>query len=183
MSFSLFRFAFFVVMLPTSNVDVFVGNFLSSRCLLLRFLLCDLCHVVNMASCTNTSRLSTRPEVLFCISCSLFSLYVFVLINAYVVHRLNMLTQLFPLLFAVCLYQNKTVRPILNFNVNASDHVITFCQQSSQVNTFYSRDRLLSLKNSISPIPYSLCATISSFGIHASNHLCITLKSRKRHRR
>ena len=86
-------------MLPASNVDVFVRNFFSSR-VLLRFLLCDLCHVFNMASCTNTARLSTRPEVLFRVSCSLFSLYVFVLINAYVVHRLNILTQFFLLLFA-----------------------------------------------------------------------------------
>ena len=121
-SFSLFCFALFVVMLPASNIDVFVGNFLSSHCLLLRFLLCDLCHVFNMVSCTNTACLSTRPEVLFRVSCSLFSLYVFVLINVYVVHRLNMLTQFFPLLFAVRLYQNETVKPILNFNVNASDH-------------------------------------------------------------
>ena len=177
MSFSLFRFALFVVMLPVSSVDVFVGVFLSSRCLLLRFLLSDLCHVLSMAS---FSRLSTRPEVLFRASRSLFSLYAFVLINAYVVHRLNinMLTRFLPLLFAARLYQNKTVTPILNFNVNASDHVI-----SSQVKIFYSRDHLLSLKNSISPISYSLCATISSLGIHASNHLCITRKSRKRHRR
>ena len=102
-------------MLPASNVDVFVGNFLSSRCLLLRFLLCDLCHVFNMASCTSTARLSTRPEVLFRVSCSLFSLYVFVLINAYVVHRLNMLTQFLPLLFAAHLYKNKRVKPILKF--------------------------------------------------------------------
>ena len=170
-------------MLPVSNVDLFVGVFLSSRCLLLRFLLCDLCHVFNVASRTNTVSLclSTRPEVLFRASCSLFSLYVFVLINAYVVHRLNMLTQFLPLLFAARLYQNKTVTPILNFNVNASDHVITLGQQSSQVKIFYSRDHLLSLKNSISPISYSLCATIISLGIHASNHLCITRKLRKRH--
>ena len=91
MLFSLFRFALFVVMLPTSHVDVFVGNFLSARCLLLRFLLSNLCHVFNMASCTNTARLSTRPEVLFRVSCSLFSLYVFVLINAYVVHQVSFL--------------------------------------------------------------------------------------------
>ena len=70
MSFSLFRFALFVVMLPVSNVDVFVAVFLSSRCLLLRFLLCDLCHVFNVASRTNTVSLclSKRPEVLFRVS-------------------------------------------------------------------------------------------------------------------
>ena len=67
-SFSLFRFALFVVMLPVSSVDVFVGVFLLSRCLLLRFLLSDLCHVLSMAS---FSRLSTRPEVLFRASRSL----------------------------------------------------------------------------------------------------------------
>ena len=85
MSFLLFRFALFVVMLPASNVDVFVGNFILSR-LLLHFLLCDHCHVFKMVSCTSTARLSTRPEVLFHVSCRLFSLYVFDLINAYVVH-------------------------------------------------------------------------------------------------
>ena len=63
------------------------------------------------------------------------------------------------------------------------DHVITLGKKSSQVKIFYSRDHLLSLKHSISPIAYSLCATISSLGIHASNHLCIMQKSRKRHRR
>ena len=78
----LFRFALFVVMLPALNVDVFVGNFLLFHCLLLRFLLCDLCHVFKMASCTSTEHLSTQPKVLSRVSCSLFSLYVFVLINA-----------------------------------------------------------------------------------------------------
>ena len=111
--------AFFVVMLPSSNVDVFVGNFLSSHCFLLSFLLCDLSHVFKMASCTSTICLSKLPEVLFCVSCSLFSLYVFVFINAYVIHRFNLLTQFLPLLFAARVYRNKTVKPILKFNVNA----------------------------------------------------------------
>ena len=136
----LFRFAFFIVMLTVSNVDVFVGNFLSSRCLLLRFLLCDLCHVFNMASCTSTACLSTRPEVLFRVSCCLSSLYVFVLINTSVVHRLNMLTQFLPLLFAARLYQNKTVKPILNFNVNAKP----------LAKILYNHDLLLSMNDSSS---------------------------------
>ena len=160
MSFSLFRFALFVVMLPVSNVDVFVGGFLSSRCLLLRFLLCDLCHVFNVASRTNSVSLclSTRPEVLFRASCSLFSLYVFVLINAYVVHRLNMLTQFLPLLFAARLYQNKTVTPILNFNVNAKP----------LAKISYNRDILLSMNDSSSCSTPYLCTVVNSLNIHAT---------------
>ena len=63
------------------------------------------------------------------------------------------------------------------------DHVITLGQQSSDVKICYSRDHLLSLKNSILPISYSLCATISCLGVHASNQLCVKQKSRKCHPR
>ena len=47
----------------------------------------------------------------------------------------------------------------------------------------YRRDDLQSLNISISPISNSLCATINSLEIHASSHLCIKRKSRKRNRK
>ena len=47
----------------------------------------------------------------------------------------------------------------------------------------YSRDDLQSLNISVSPISNSLCAKINSLGIHASSHLCIRRKSRKRNRK
>ena len=47
----------------------------------------------------------------------------------------------------------------------------------------YSRDDLQSMNISISPISNSLCVKINSIGIHASSHLCIRPKTRKRNRK
>ena len=62
-------------------------------------------------------------------------------------------------------------------------HVTELGQHSCVVKLHYSRDDLQCLNISISPISNSLCATITSLGIHASSHLCIRRKSRKQNRK
>ena len=153
-------------MLVPSNVDVPVDDVILRKCVVYWcFVFGRLQHFANMAACPLHGACNFKTAKCYlCFSCSFREIYVFI-VNMYMSQQIN--------LFLYLLFSRK----------HGHDHVITLGQQSSQVKLCYSRDHLISLKNSISPISYSLCATISSLGIHASNHLCITRKSRKRHRR
>ena len=156
-------------MLVLSNMDVPVDDIILRKCVVLwSFILNQFEHMVNMATCPLHGACNFKTaKCYFCFSCSFHKIHVFI-VNMYMSQHINLF---------FCLAYLLLPRKL------GHDHVITLGQQSSQVKIFYSLDHLLSLKNSISPISYSLCATISSLGIHASNHLCITRKSRKRHRR
>ena len=156
-------------MLVSSNVDVPVDDIILRKSFVLwSFFFNQIEHTVNMAACPLHGACNFKTvKCYFCFSCSFRKMYVFI-VNMYMSQHINLF---------FCLAYLLLPRKL------GHDHVITLGQQSSQVKIFYNRDHLLSLKNSISPISYSLCATISSLGIHASNHLCITQKSRKRHRR
>ena len=156
----------FLVMLVPSNVDVPVDDVILRKCVVYWcFVFGRLQHFANMAACPLHGACNFKTaKCYFCFSCSFREIYVFI-VNMYMSQQIN--------LFLYLLFSRKL----------GHDHVITLRQQSSQVKLCYSRDHLISLKNCISPISYSLCATICSLGIHAPNHLCILWKCRKRHRR
>ena len=69
---------------------------------------------------------------------------------------------------------------LISASIQFADRVIQLGQHARVDQFHYSRDDLLSLNISISPISNSLCATVNSLGLHASNQLCFRRKSRKR---
>ena len=155
------------VMFVSSNVVVPVEDIILRTCVVLWSLVSSR-FMVNMAACPlhGTCNFKTA-KCYFCFLCSLRKIYVFI-VNIYLSQQIHLF---------LCLVYLLLPRKL------GHDHVTTLGQQCSQVNICYSCDHLLSLKNSVSSISYSVCATINSLGIHASNHLCLTRKSRKRHRR
>ena len=73
---------------------------------------------------------------------------------------------------------------LISASIQLDAYRVTELGQRSCVDKLhYSRDDLQSLNISISPISNSLCAKVNSLGIHASSHLCIRRKSRKRNRK
>ena len=152
-------------MLVSSNLEVPIYDIILRKCVVLwSFVFNQFEHMVNMAArpLHGTCNFKTA-KCYFCFSCIFCKMYVFIF-NMYMSQHID---------FFFCLVY------LLLPSKRGHDHVITLDQQSSQVKICYSRDHLLSLKKSVSPISYSLCVTISSLGIHASNHLCINRKSRK----
>ena len=109
------------------------------------------------------------PSCYFCFSRSFYEMSVSI-VNMYQ----SLLVSLFFRHFYI----------LISASIQLDVYRVTELGQRSCVDKLhYSRDDLQSLNISISPISNSLCAKINSLGIHASIHLCIKRKSRKRNRK
>ena len=134
------------------------------------FCFCQLHSVVSITSCPLHRNCPVDTvKCYFCFSRSFYEMYVSI-VNIYQ----SLLVSLFFRHFYL----------LISASAQLDAYRVTELGQHSFVDKLrYSRDDLQSLNISISPISNSLCAKINSLGIHASSHLCIRRKSRKRNRR
>ena len=145
-------------MFISSNVNIPVVDILWKSGVSWYFVFCQLHSVVSITSCPLHRNCPVDTvKCYFCFSRSFHEMYVS---NVNMSLFISLFSRHFDLLILASIQHD-------------ADCVIELGQHSCVNKLHYSRDDLLSINNSISPISNSLCTTINSLGIHASSQLCI----------